>query len=282
MKTIRYGLLLIILVIITGNASAIGMSNTVFKEAWPGKTYDSSVTLFNSQYDFDNHFVVEISDNLKDWITASPAEFNLSAGNNMEINLTLNVPKDAAPRDIKGTITATGRNYAPDNNNGGGSKLSYMIAARGNILVSVVNPGAVAEVEIVNIDVPERVPTKDVVKLDVATKNSGNVPTSVNFELILKKGDEVIAHIPGIVSEFDINEQKNVRLYWDTNIVDEGKYDIYVLAKTIPKGTEKTTTTEKYATVIVGEDKPLYLLIGGVLLIIVIIIVLFIKHRGNV
>lgn len=190
MRVIRVFLSFLIVMMFIENASALGISDVVFKEAFPGKTYESNTTLWNSQNDFDNRFTIEISDNLKDWIKVAPEEFDLSIGESKQINITLNVPKNAVPKEIKGKIIAIGKNYAPAGNNDGsnGSKLSYTVATKGNIIISVVNPGAIAEVEIVDIDLPEKVPAKDIVKLNVATKNTGNVPTSANFEIIIKQG----------------------------------------------------------------------------------------------
>jgi hypothetical protein len=244
-----------------------------------GKTYNQTVTLVNSQNDFDNHFVVTVDGVLKDWIKISPAEFDLAKGNVKQITLTLNVPKDAGLGELKGTVTAEGKKTVPSSGGGGGANVGYAVATKGNIYTNVVKPGALASVEITGIEVPENVPVGGVARFTVSSKNNGNVATAANFKLDIKKDGKVVTSIPGTPTDFAIGEEKTVKLFWDTQGIAEGKYDAIIEATTIARGSEKTTSTAyRPVPITIGEEKgnsnTLMAVIGAIILIVIIAVVL--------
>lgn len=262
-----------------GSASALGISSANFGDVEQGKTYTQTVTLVNSQNDFDNHFVVIVDGTLKYLIKISPAEFDLAKGNIQQITLSLEVPKDAGLGEIRGNVIAEGKKTVPSSGGGGGANVGYAVATKGTIYANLIKPGAVASVEIIGVDIASNVPAGSVAKLTVTSKNSGNVATSANFKLDIKKDGKVVASIPGTPADFAIGEEKTVKLFWDTQGIAEGKYDAIIEATTIARGSEKTTSTAyKPVPITVGEEKGnsniLIAVIGIVILIVVIVVVL--------
>ncbi len=277
MVKIVYALLAITFMI--GNASALGISSANFGDVEQGKIYNQTVTLVNSPNDFDNHFVVVVDGAIKDWIKISPAEFDLAKGNVQQITLTLDVPKDAGLGELKGTVTAEGKKTVPSSGGGGGANVGYAVATKGNIYASVVKPGALASVEITGVEVPSPVPAGSVAKFTVALKNNGNVATTANFKLDIKKDGKVVASVPGTPADFALGEEKTIKFFWDTQGVSEGGYDAYVEATTIARGSEKTSTAAyKSVPVVIGEEKgissTLIAVIGVAILIIILAVVL--------
>jgi len=279
-KLIRIVYTLLVLVLIAGSASALGISSANFGDVEQGKTYTQTVMLVNSQNDFDNHFVVTVDGTLKDWIKISPAEFDLAKGNVQQITLNLEVPKDAGLGEIRGNVIAEGKKTVPSSEGGGGgANVGYAIATKGTIYANLIKPGAVASVEITGVEIASNVAAGSVAKLTVTSKNSGNVATSANFKLDIKKDGKIVASIPGTPADFAIGEEKTVKLFWDTQGIAEGKYDAIIEATTIARGSEKTTSTVyKPVPITIGEDKGnsniLIAVIGIVILIVVIVVVL--------
>lgn len=277
-KIFIYALLAFIL--LTGSASALGISSANFGDVEQGKTYNQTVTLVNSPNDFDNHFVVALDGAIKSWIKVSPAEFDLAKGNVKQITLSLEVPKDAGLGELTGTVTAEGKKTVPGTGGvSGGANVGYAVATKGNIYANVVKPGAVASVEITLVEVPATVPVSSVAKFTVTSKNNGNVATSANFKLDIKKDGKVVASIPGTPADFALGEEKTAKLFWDTQGVAEGRYDAYVEATTIARGSEKTTsTTYKPVPITIGEEKGdsnmLITAVAAVILIVIIAVVL--------
>lgn len=252
---IVYGLLCFIL--LGGCASALGISSATFSDVEQGRTYTQTVVLVNSPQDFDNHFVIEIDGEIKDWINVSPNEFDLAKGETKQIDLTLEVPMDAHLGEIKGTVTAVGQKTVPKSGDeSGGTSVGYAVATKGNIYANVIRQGALASVEILDLEAPSAVSTGSIVKFTATSKNTGNVATSANFKLDIKKDDIIITSIPSTPIDFALNEEKTVKLFWDTQGAEEGKYNAYIEAVTIARGNEKTATT-KYEPVslIVGKEK---------------------------
>lgn len=279
-KLLKIVYALLVLVLIAGSASALGISSANFGDVEQGKTYTQTVTLVNSQNDFDNHFVVTVDGTLKDWIKISPAEFDLAKGNVQQITLSLEVPKDAGLGEIRGNVIAEGKKTVPSSGGeGGGANVGYAVATKGNIYANLIKPGAVASVEITGVEIASNVPVGSVAKLTVTSKNSGNVATSANFKLDIKKDGKVVASIPGTPADFAIGEEKTVKLFWDTQGIAEGKYDAIIEATTIAKGSEKITSIAyKPVPITIGEEKGnnniLIASIGAVILIVVIVVVL--------
>ncbi len=279
-KMIQVFILLMFFIVLNSTATALGISNANFGDVEQGKSYNITITLVNSQNDFDNHFIVEISGALKNWISISPSEFDLAKGNSKQINLTLKVPSDTVLGQSTGTVTATGKKTAPSGGaDSGGANVGYAVATKGNIYANVVKPGAVASVEITNVEVQSNVASGSVAKLTVFSKNSGNVATSASFKLDIKKDSKIVASIPGTPTDFAIGEGKTVKLFWDTQGVEDGRYEAYIEAATIAKGSEKTSSaTYRPVPVTVGKEKDFNSLLlasaGAVILIVIIAVVL--------
>ncbi len=279
-----FGHVLLVLAIVTGSASALGISSANFGDVEQGKIYNQTVTLVNSPNDFDNHFVVTVDGTIKSWIKITPAEFDLAKGNVQQITLTLNVPKDAGLGELKGTVTAEGKKTVPSSGGGGGANVGYAVATKGNIYTNVVKPGALASVEITGVEVPSPVPAGSVAKFTVTSKNNGNVATSANFKLDIKKDGKVVASVPGTPADFALGEEKTIKLFWDTQGVSEGGYDAYVEATTIARGSEKTTSAaSKPIPVIIGEEKGVssntLIAVAGVAILIIILAVVLKRRK---
>ncbi len=284
-KMIRIVYLSLAFSLIVGSASALGISSANFGDVEQGKTYTQSVTLVNSLNDFDNHFVVEIEGSIKDWIKVSPAEFDLSKGDVKQIILTLEVPNDVTLGEMKGTVTAVGKKTVPSSGgDGGGASVGYAVATKGNIYANVVKPGAVASVEIIGVEVPSSVSAGSVARFTVTSKNNGNVATSASFKLDIKKDGQVVASVAGTTTDFILGEEKTVKLFWDTQGATEGRYEAYIEATTIARGSEKiSTAVYKPVPVIVGEEKggissTLIIVAAGIIVLIVVILVVL-KRR---
>lgn len=283
-KMVKFVYVLLAFVLITGSAVALGISSANFGDVEQGKIYNQTVTLVNSPNDFDNHFVVTVDGAIKDWIKVSPAEFDLAKGNVKQITLSLEVPKDAGLGELKGTATAEGKKTVPSATGGGGANVGYAVATKGNIYANVVKPGAVASVEIIGVEVLATVPAGSVAKFTVISKNNGNVATSASFKLDIKKDGQVIASIPGTTTDFALGEEKEVKLFWDTQGASEGKYDAHIEATTIKRGDEKTAAvTYKPVYVTVGEEKggiSTTVVIGvGIVVLVVIIAVVLMRRK---
>jgi hypothetical protein len=281
-KMIKIVYALLAFVLITGSASALGISSANFGEVEQGKIYNQTVTLVNSPNDFDNHFVVTVDGAIKDWVKVSPAEFDLAKGNAKQITLSLEVPKDAGLGELKGSVTAEGKKTVPAaGGDGGGANVGYAVATKGNIYANVIKPGALASVEIIGVEVSASVPAGSVAKVTVTSKNNGNVATSANFKLDVKKDGKVVASVPGTSADFAIGEEKTVKLFWDTQGVADGRYDAYIEATTIARSSEKTTSTDyKPVQITIGEAQSgakgniFILAVAGVVILIIILAVI--------
>lgn len=268
------------LALFINGASAIGISSTSFGDVELERNYTQMVTLLNSENDFDNHFVIEIDGTFKDWITVSPSEFDLAKGNIKQITLILEVPENAPLGEITGTVTAVGKNTVPSSDgDSGGANVGYAIATKGNIYANVVKQGALASVEITGVDSPSNVDAGDVARITVTSKNNGNVPTTASFKLEIKNNGNVVATVPGTPTDFALGEEKTVKLFWDTQGMQDDKYEINVQATTIAKGSEKTTSTNyEPLTIQIGEtgalNSTVIIVVGAVIFIIILGIIL--------
>lgn len=241
--------------LIAQSSNALGISSVSFADVEQGKTYTQTVALINSPNDFDNHFVIEIDGSIKDRIIVSPAEFDLAKGEVKKINLTLEVPKYSQLGELTGTITAVGKKTAPSSGGDGGANVGYAVATKGSIYANVIKAGALALVEITGVDVSSPVPAGSVARLTVTAKNNGNVATSSSFKLKIKKDGNVVADIPNSFMDFALGEEKTFKLFWDTQGMEDGRYDAYIEATTIAKGSEKTASTAyKPVSIIIGEE----------------------------
>lgn len=281
-KMIRLVHATLALVLIIGNASALGISSANFGDVEQGKIYNQTVTLLNSPNDFDNNFVVTVDGAIKNWIKILPSEFSIKKGSVQQITLTLNVPIDADLGEIKGTVTAEGKQTVPSSAGDGGANVGYAVATKGNIYASVKKPGAVASVEIMGVEVLSSLPAGSVARFTVTARNNGNVATTANIKLDIKKDGKVVASIPETPVDFSLGEEKTVKLLWDTQGISEGGYEAVVEASTIARGAEKTTSvTYKPIPVILGEENAgnyLLILVAGIAIVIIILAVVM-KRR---
>lgn len=275
---------LMVFILMAESAFALGISSANFGDVEQGKTYNQTVTLVNSPNDFDNHFVVTVDGAIKGWTKITPVEFDLAKGNIQQIILTLEVPKDAGLGELTGTVTAEGKKTVPSSTGGGGANVGYAVATKGNIYASVIKPGALASVEITGVEVPETIPVGGIAKFTVTFKNNGNVATSANFKLDIKKDGKAVASIPGTPADFALSEERAVKLFWDTQGITEGRYDAYVEATTIARGSEKTSTAAyKPVPIIIGKEKggisSTLIAVAGVAILIIILAVVLKRRK---
>lgn len=279
-KTIVFIQAVLAFVLISQSASALGISSASFPGAEQGRSYTQTVTLMNSQNDFDNHFVIGIDGEIKTWIKVSPVEFDLKKGEIKLINITLIVPEDSKLGEVTGTITAVGRKTVPSSSGGEGATVGYAVATKGNIYANVLKQGALASVEITGVEVSSHVVSGSVARFTVNSRNNGNVATSANFKLEVKKDEKVIASVPDTKADFTLGEEKNVKLFWDTQGVEDGKYNAYIKVTTIASGMEKTSAFEyKPVLIIIGNTQGisstiLIAVAGLIILIIAVFLVL--------
>ena len=223
----------------TGTASALGMLNLDFGNVEQGRTYTETVNVITSELDFDNHFVIEKSGALADWIDVSPMEFDLKAGDTQTLTVTLTIPGDAKLGEYTGAITAVGQETAPaPGAPPGGAAVGYKVATKSNLRATVIKPGAVEAVSILSVIAPKRVEPGSTARLDVSLKNTGNIYTTASPTLTVSKGAETVATIPGVAIELSVDEEKTAKLYWDAQ--EKGTYTA-VVAVTCG---ETTTTSE--------------------------------------
>ena len=215
-----------ILFVFMGMASGLGITHASFGDVEQGKIYNIPVTVLTTNLDFDNHFVIEIEGELKDWVTVTPMEFDLPAGESMALNVSLRVPENAKLGKYNGSITAVGQKSVPSpGETPGGAAVGYTIAVRSLLSASVIKPGAVESVAITRMDAPGKVKPDSTVRFDVSIKNTGNIPATASPVLIISKGTDT-TEIPGVPLELSVGEEKTAKLYWDAQ--EEGTYTAVV------------------------------------------------------
>jgi hypothetical protein len=250
----------IVLATLIGNVNALGITDVVFGQVEQGKTYNQTAIVITSSAGFDNHFVMEKGGNLADWITVSPIEFDLKAGDNKNITVTLSVPEGAKLGEYTGTLRAVGQKTAPiGGDSPGGTGVGYTIATESNMLTRVVKPSAIEAVSILNILAPKRVKPDDVAKFDVSIKNTGNVPSTVNPALRISKGAETIDTLKGAPIELAVNDEDTVKLYWDTKGVLEGTYTAvvdFMIPSAVNPGEHITTSSDPIRIRVGGSPLP--------------------------
>lgn len=271
LKDIVIALIVIAIFITTfsGTASALGISNVNFGDVEQGKTYIQIAFIVTSPAGFDNHFIMEKSGELADWITISPLEFDLKAGDDKNVTVTLTVPEDARLGSYKGYIKAVGQSTAPaPGETSGGAGVGYKIATQSKIYANVVKPGAVEAVTILNVDAPERVKPGSVAKIEIQIKNTGNVPATASPTLTVNKGAEIVATIPGVPLELSVDEEKTVKLYWEAQ--EKGLYTA-VVAVTCGE----TATTSDPVSIEVGKSAipalPAFAVVAAILVAVLLI-----------
>jgi len=233
-----------------GTASALGMLNLDFRDVEQGRTYTEAVNIITSARDFDNHFVVEKSGELANWIDVSPQDFDLKAGDTQTLTVTLTIPEDAKLGEYTGAITAAGQSAAPAHGDTeGGAAVGYKVATKSKLRATVIKPGAVEAITILNADAPKRVKPGSVAKIEILIKNTGNVPATASPTLTVSKGEETVATIPGVPLELSVDEEKTVKLYWEAQEQGLGFYTA-VVAVTCGE----TTTTSDPVSIEVGKS----------------------------
>lgn len=231
----------------TGTASALGMLNLDFGDVEQGRTYTETVNVITSEMDFDNHFVIEKSGELADWLDVSPAEFDLKAGDTQTLTVTLTVPEDTKLGEYTGAITAVGQKTAPaPEETEGGAAVGYKVATKSKLRANVIKPGAVEAVSILSVIAPKRVEPGSVAKFDVAIKNTGNIPTTASPALTISKAAETVATVPGVAIELKVDEEKTAKLYWDAQ--EKGTYTAVAVVTC-----GETTTTSEPISIEVGK-----------------------------
>ena len=219
--------LLLLLSALSGTVSALGMLNLDFGAVEQGKAYIRTVTVVTSPQDFENQFVIEPSGELAPWLAVSPPEFELRPGDSQVLTVTLTVPESADLGEYTGTITAVGQQSAPaQGETGGGAAVGYTVAGKSKVRATVIKPGAVEAVSILEIRAPTHIDQGSVAKFAVMLKNTGNVPASASPLLTVQKGSDTVATVPGVAIELGVGEEKTANLYWDAE--DTGSYTALV------------------------------------------------------
>lgn len=215
-----------ILSIFIGTASGLGITHAGFGDVEQGKTYDIPVTVITSELDFDNHFIIEIEGDLTDWVSVTPMEFDLPAGESQTLTVNLEVPENARLGEYKGSITAVGQKGVPaPGETSGGAAVGYTIAARSILSASVIKPGAVESAAVTSVNVPGKVKPDSVVKFDISIKNTGNVPAIATPTLLISS-DAGTTEIPGVPVELEVDEETTIKMYWDA--LEKGTYTAVV------------------------------------------------------
>ena len=241
---------LFVIAIVTGTASSLGMLDKNFGNVEQGMTYTGTVNIITSEMDFDNDFVIEKSGELADWTDVSPTEFDLKAGDTQTLTITLTVPEDAKLGEYTGVIKAAGQRTVPTAEEPtGGAGLGYKVAVKSRLRATVIKPGAVEAASILNVDAPEQVKPGFVAKIEIQIKNTGNVPTTASPTLTVSKGAEAVATIPGVPIELSVDEEKTVKLYWESQ---EKGLGLYTAVVSVTCG--ETTTTSDPVSIEVGKS----------------------------
>jgi len=263
----------IVLAALIGNVSALGMPNVDFGQVEQGRTYIQTATVVTSPGGFDNHFIMEKAGALTDWITVSPMEFDLKAGDTKDITVTLTVPEDVRLGEYNGTLKAVGQKTAPmAGEPAGGAGVGYTIATKSKLSASVIKPGAVEALTILSVIAPKRVAPGSAAKFDVAIKNTGNIYTTASPALTISKGAEAVATIPGVAMELKVDEEETAKLYWDAQ--EEGTYTA-VVAVTCG---DKTTTSDPIS-IEVGGGASAFVAVTAILAVVIVILAAFVLLR---
>jgi len=275
LRKIAISLIVIAMFIATfaGNASGLGITNVNFGDVEQGKTYNQPALIVTSSAGFDNYFIMEKGGELADWITISPMEFNLKAGDTKDITVTLTVPEDAKLGSYEGYIRAAGQYVAPaPGATPGGAAVGYKVATRSDVYANVVKPGAVEAVSILSVIAPKRVAPGSTAKFDIALKNTGNIYTTASPALTVSKGAETVATIPGVAIELSVDEEKTAKLYWDAQ--EEGTYTA-VVAVTCGE----TTTESDPIRIEVGGGASAFVAVAAILVAVIAAVVLLRRRQ---
>jgi hypothetical protein len=215
-----------VLSVFMGTASGLGITHAGFGDVEQGKTYDIPVIVLTSELDFDNYFIIEIKGDLNEWVSVTPMEFDLPAGESQTLTVNLEVPENARLGEYKGSITAVGQKGVPaPGETSGGAAVGYTIAARSLLSATVTKPGAVESIAITHVDAPARVKPDSVVKFDISIKNTGNVPAIATPTLLISNKAGT-TEIPGVPVELEVGEGTTTKLYWDAQ--EDGTYTAVV------------------------------------------------------
>ena len=215
--------LFVICIACTSTVSAFGISGANFGSVEIGKLHNITVYVVSSSEDFDNHFVMEKGGEIADWISFSPEEFDLSAGAEKGVIVTLSVPENAILGEHTGWIKAAGKKAVPGAG-GEGSTVGYTISLKAKISVNVIKQGAKISAVIIDFLAPDNVKPNEIVHFVLSIKNDGNVFTTADPTVTIYRGDKEIKSIRGLPAELNIGEEKSIDLFWDTSGFDEGKY----------------------------------------------------------
>jgi hypothetical protein len=237
----------LVAVALAGAAQALALSNLNFGDVEQGATYTQTLLLANSPQDIDNHFIIEKAGVMKDWITVSPAEFDLAKGSSQSLTVTLVVPGDASLGEKIATITAVGKKTVPSA--GGtpeGATVGYAVATKSNVVANVVKPGATAAIGITGVETPAGVRPGDIVKFTITARNTGNIPATGTFSVAISRGGAALATIPGVPVDFGMNAEQTVKLFWDTQGQPDGTYTAVVSVVPSTSGKDVTIRTASY------------------------------------
>jgi len=264
---------ILLLMTLVGTVHALSLANLDFGDVNPGGHYNQTLVLDSAPGDIDNYFVVQVTGDMKDWITVSPKAFKLSHGTSQPLDVTITVPKDASLGGTTAAIIAVGQQTVASGTTSTGSTVGYAVAAKSNVAATVVKAGATADIGITSVDAPSDFSTGDIVKFTIAAHNAGNVPATGQFSINISCDGKPVTTIPGAPVDFGLNAQQTTKIFWDTQ--GQSATTCTALVSVVPSSTGSVKIVpESYAPITLHMSKkaPLSPIIGiiSVLLIIVL------------
>lgn len=269
--------LFVICIACTSTVSAFGISGANFGSVELGDTPNISLYVVSSSEDFDNHFVMEKGGEIADWISFSPEEFDLPAGAEKGVTVTLSVPENAKLGEHIGWIKAAGKKAVPGTGGEGeGTTVGYTISLKANTSVNVIKPGAKISAVITDFIAPHNIKPNEIVHFVLSIKNDGNVFTTADSNVTIYKGDKEVKSVRGVATELNIGEEKSIDLFWDTSGFEEGKYT--AIAQ-VTSGEKVSKSEPVEITIASGSIIPGFTSLTTIIAMVIIVAILFLGNR---
>ncbi len=276
---------MLLLIALISPAMGIGIQKAEFFDVEQGSTETILINFYTGN-EPENNFTLQLSipDDIKNWITVTPATFTLGGSASQQINVTVTVPKDAELGDRTGEIKYVGSRVM------GGGQIGYTVATKTVLHFRVVKEGAKKEVQFLVIDAKPQIGLNQIAKMSATIKNSGNIPTTFHTSLHINNAQfaEVYTMESGAIS-LPVERIEVVTLFWEPN--EEGDYTGYFKVaydddvKSGIKGTEVTSTKFKLTVgTEVSEplftDKYLFYFVVAVILMLILFGILLLRKRN--
>ena len=261
----------------TSTVSAFGISGANFGSVELGDSHNITVSVGSSEGDFDNHFVMEKGGEIADWISFSPEEFDLPAGAEKGVTVTLSVPENAELGEHIGWLKAAGKKAVPGTGGEGeGTTVGYTISLKANTSVNVIKQGAKISAVITDFIAPNNVKPNEIVHFVLSIKNDGNVFTTADSNVTIYKGDKEVKSVRGLPAELNIGEEKSIDLFWDTSGFEEGKYT--AIAQ-VTSGEKVSKSEPVEITIASGSTIPGFTSLTTIIAMVIIVAILFLGNR---